>query len=117
MDESGVDDPFERIWRNVEADWADDAAHRKFIAFCAAQSALAEAGRRYRHVRETDSARAEQAKRWCDAVLAAAMQNMQLAKTDTEPPRAAKLIGWISFAISGALIVYGALALLRSSSH
>jgi hypothetical protein len=117
VDESGLDDPFERAWRDVEARWADDAVHRKFIAFCAAQGALSEAGRRYRAVRESDAARAEQAKRWTDAVLAAALQTMKHARVSPEVPRSFKLMGWVSCVICGVLIVYGVLALLRRSSH
>lgn len=117
MDESGGDDPFERAFRVVESAWDDDAAHRRFIAFCAAQSALGEAGRRYRSVRENDPARAERAKRWSDAVLAAAMQNMKLAREHPEPPRTIKAVGWLSLIISAVLIGYGVLALLRQSSQ
>ncbi len=115
--ETRRDDPFERVWRDVEARWADPAAHRKFIAFCAAQGALSEAGSRYRVVREKDPARAEQARRGADAVLAAAMQSMHLARTTPEVPRSLKLMGWVSLAISGILLVYGVLALLRRGWH
>lgn len=101
----------------MEAAWADEAAHRRFIAFCGAQGALAEAGRRYRTVRETDTARAEQAKRWQDAVLAAALQNMHLTRAEPEPPAATRYIRWLAFLISGFLIVYGVLALLRGASQ
>jgi len=115
--EVSASDPFAHAWREVEARWADDAAHRKFIAFCGAQGALAEAGRRYRTVRENDSARAEQAKKWQDAVLAAALQNMQITRVEPEPPAATRYLRWLAFFISGFLIVYGVLVLLRGASQ
>jgi hypothetical protein len=108
-------DPFETAWREVEANWDDDKAHRRFIAFCAAQGALEQAGRRYREVREGDAARSAEARRRIDAVLAAAMQNMQALKTDKSAE--IRRINWVAVGLCVMLTLYGLLTLLRARSH
>lgn len=105
-------DPFEVAWREVEAHWTEDAHHRRFIALCAAQDALQEAGRRYRQVRDTDPARREEAARRIDAVLAAAFQRIQA--TRTEPKPRARRVQWVAFGISAFFIVYALLSVLRA---
>ena len=117
MNDSARSDPFEAVWQEVVSAWSDEAAHRKFIAFCASQGALAEAGKRYRRVREEDPDRAKQAARWIDAVLAAAMENMQLMRGIEEPAAQARPLKWLAFALSSFLIVYALLVLLRSAPH
>jgi hypothetical protein len=105
-------DPFEAAWREVENHWTDDAHHRRFIAFCAAQDALQEAGRRYRQVRDTDPARREEAARRIDAVLAAAFQRIQA--TRTEPKPRARRMQWVAFGLSAFFMVYALLSVLRA---
>ena len=107
-------DPFDRAFAEVEAHWDQEAAHRKFIAFCRVQGALAEAGRRYRAVRDGDPTRREAACRWIDAVLAAAMQNMEVLRT--EKPRRSKKLTWVVVAASVCLMLYTFLSVLRASS-
>lgn len=105
-------DPFEAAWHEVEAHWTEDARHRRFIAFCAAQDALQEAGRRYRQVRDTDPARREEAARRIDAVLAAAFQRIQA--TRTEPKPRARRVQWVAFGLSAFFIIYALLSVLRA---
>jgi hypothetical protein len=83
-------DPFEHAWAELQAHWDEDRAHRKFIAFCAAQGALSEAGKRYRAVRDGDESRAADAKKRIDAVLASAMQSMEGLRT-ARPRRTGRL--------------------------
>jgi len=110
-----VPDPYELAWRELEARWTEEAAHRRFIAFCAAQGALAEAGRRYRELRERDPARSEEAKRRLDAVLSAAMQSMELARTH-KPPKP-KRMHWVIVGMCAFLVIYGVLSILRARSQ
>jgi hypothetical protein len=107
-------DPFDAAFREVEARWGEEAAHRKFIAFCAAQGALAEAGRRYRKVREEDPARSEEARRRIDAILASAMQTMELTRSDAKPP--SNRLRWVVGACV-CLALLALLSILRASSQ
>lgn len=117
MSDAEGTDPFERAWSELEQAWEDQAAHRKFIAYCSARGALGEAGRRYRLVREADPARAEQAKRGADAVLVAALQGLKSERGAPEPALNTRLVRWVSFGISMLLVAYSLLALLRGASH
>jgi hypothetical protein len=108
-------DPFEIAWREVEANWAEDAAHRKFIAFCAAQGALSEAGKRYRAVRDGDEARREDAKKRIDAVLASALQSMEVLKADR--PQRTKRIQWVALGACVFLVLFALLSMLRARSQ
>jgi hypothetical protein len=112
----GADDPFEVAWREVEAHWDEDLHHRRFIALCAAQQALQEAGRRYRKVRDTDPNRREEAGRRIDAVLTAALQRIQATRTEPKP-HAARRITWVAFGLSAFFIVYALLSILRARPH
>ena len=55
------EDPIEVAWREVEASWEDEAAHKRFLTLCQSFDRLADAGARYRAVREGDEERAEMA--------------------------------------------------------
>jgi hypothetical protein len=112
MAETG--DRFDVAFRELEAHWSEDKAHKRFIAFCAAQGALAEAGKRYRKVREEDPARAEEAARRIDAVLAQALQHMQLTKSEVKP--ATRNLRWVVGACV-CLALFALLTLLRARSH
>lgn len=95
-------DPLDAAWAEVEAHWDDPAAHRKFLALADTLDQLADAGRRYRSVREGDSTRAERATEQIDALLLVAMTRMKVEKS--EPPKARRRLDYIAFGISAALI-------------
>lgn len=107
-------DPFDVAFREVEARWGEDAAHKRFIAFCAAQGALAEAGKRYRRVREEDPTRRDEAARRIDAVLASALSTMELTRTEAKPP--ANRLRWVVGACV-CLALFALLSILRASSQ
>jgi hypothetical protein len=107
-------DPFDAAFRELEAHWTEDAAHRRFIAFCATQGALAEAGRRYRKVREEDPERRDEAARRIDAVLAQAMQHMELLRSEARPP--SHNLRWVVGACV-CLAIFALLSILRARSH
>jgi hypothetical protein len=108
-------DPFEAAWREVEAHWAEDSAHKKFIAFCAAQGALHEAGKRYRAVRDSDDPRRDDAKKRIDAVLASALTSLDVLRDSR--PQNAKRLQWLVFAMCVFLVLYALFSLLRARSH
>lgn len=99
----------------MEAAWDDDDVHRRFVALCESQGALAEAGRRYRAVRDTDPARSASAEKRIDYVLAAAMRSMEVART---PPAAAKSAArTVSIVVALSVVVLALMALLRGISR
>jgi hypothetical protein len=104
-------DHFERAWETVERNWADGAVHRQFIAFCRAEQALAEAGRRYREVRDRDPSRREQASAQLSAVLAAALVSLD----EQRPRRVARRSKsfWMVCGVGAALFGYALLTVLR----
>lgn len=109
--ERGLAQRTERAWQRVEEHWADDAAHRHFIAFCAEQGALGEAGRRYREVVESDPARRAEAERRLGAVLGVAFSRLDAARTYA-PVRRSRTY-WLGCGMSIAALAYALLALLR----
>ena len=108
-------DPFDLAWREVEAHWTEDSAHRKFIAFCASQGALHEAGRRYRAVRDSDDARRDDAKKRIDAVLASALQSMEVLRDSR--PQHTKRLQWVAVGMCVFLVLYALFSMLRARSH
>jgi len=94
-------------WENVEREWASDAAHKRFLALCVASHRLPEAGKRYRRVRDDDPARAVEAKRRIDALLALATEQLLVHKTP--PPE--KGTPRITFIAVGVALVIVAVTL------
>jgi hypothetical protein len=101
----------EGAWEAVERAWDDDVAHRRFIAFCSATGALAEAGRRYRELGDRDPTRRGRAQEQLGAVMGAAMLSLQNTR---EPPRVRRSRLW--WAVCGACLAicgYAILSVLR----
>jgi hypothetical protein len=105
----------ETAFRELERNWASDAAHRRFIALCAAHEALGEAGRLYRGVRETDAARSDDAARRLQAVTSAALEQLALARS-TRPARGRRMM-WLMVGICGFFVIQAVLTLLRARSQ
>jgi hypothetical protein len=110
-DALGIDAAF----RKLEQDWASDEAHRRFIAYCAQHDALAQAGRRYREVRDSDPSRRDAAARRLDAVMAVALEQLSLTRVRT-PPRKRRFM-WLLVGACGFLILRAFLALLHRGSQ
>ena len=104
-------EPYESAWQKVEERWGEDEAHREFIALCSARGSLAEAGRRYRAVREADPLRSERANAQLNAVLGLAFATLDGARSRPRPPRS-KLF-WIGCGVGLVLTGYAILAVLR----
>lgn len=108
-------DMVEAAFRELERNWASEDAHRRFIALCAAHGALGEAGRRYRDVRESDPTRSEDAARRLQAVTAAALEQLALARS-TRPTRGRRMM-WLMVGICGFFVIQAVLTLLRARSQ
>jgi hypothetical protein len=108
-------DMVEAAFRELERNWASDEAHRRFIALCAAHGALSEAGRRYSGVRQADPARAEDVARRLQAVTAAALEQLALARS-TRPARGRRMM-WLMVGICGFFVIQAVLTLLRARSQ
>jgi len=110
---SGPVDPIEEAWARVEADWANEDAHRRFVGLCVALDRLPDAGKRYRAVRETDATRRDDAAKQIDVLIALAtqqLQNTRVPPTDTSHKRT---LTWAAFFIMLLLMGAGVLFLLR----
>jgi hypothetical protein len=105
-------DPVANAWAEVEANWADDGVHKRFIALCAAVGQLSAAGQRYRTVRETDASRSVDARRWQDAVIGQAIATMNLRRTE-RPNRQRRLV-WVGYGLSLFFMLYALLSILRA---
>jgi hypothetical protein len=112
---ASAEDAIEIAWQQVEAAWDDDAAHRRFIALCEGVGALAEAGRLYRAVRDTDPTRSTSAEKRIDSVLAAAMRSMELSRAG--PPTRPSLARTLSRVVALGVIALALMALLRGISR
>jgi hypothetical protein len=96
-------DELASAWASVERDWENDNAHRRFLALCAACDQLSEAGKRYRQVRDEDPARAAEAKRRIDGLLALATE--QLLRQKTPPPtKSTPRLTFIAIGITAAIV-------------
>jgi hypothetical protein len=76
-----TEEPIAAAWSRVLDNWGDPEAHRKFIALARSMDALAEAGARYREVRETDPARSEVAAAQISKLIAAAVSTLEPLRT------------------------------------
>lgn len=108
------DDAIDAAWRRVEERWDDEKAHSAFLTLSASADRLAEAGRRYREVRERDPERAEVATAQIDRLLGLAMQNLSALKTERNPRSAKNVMLLVAMGVSGAMIASALWALLRS---
>lgn len=107
------DDPIESAWRKVLAQWDDERSHKAFLMLCSTSGALGEAGKRYRSVRESDPARADEAKRQIDKVLGMAMANLAELKTESPKTSNRRILLVIAALIAGALALSALWVLLR----
>ncbi len=72
-------------WAHVLEHWDEEAAHEAFLTLCAQTGRLAEAGRRYRNVREGDDPeRAEEAARRIERLLAMAAASLRAERSDPD---------------------------------
>ena len=106
-------DPIDEAWALVEADWGDEEAHRRFVGVCVALERLPEAGKRYRHVREIDPTRSEDAARQIDRLIVLATQQLQDTRAVPTTTEHKRTLTWAAFFIMLVLMGAGAWLLLR----
>ena len=116
MDDSADPRDIDAAWQKLQLAWTQDEAHRRFIAFCAQRGAGDQAGRRYRTVRDEDPARRDAAARRLDTVVAAAMEQLSLARQRPAPPPKRRAM-WLMVGVCGFIIVRAVLGLLRHGSQ
>jgi hypothetical protein len=105
-------DPLAAAFAELDASWDDPAAHKKVLALADALERLAEVGKRYRAIRDSDPARADVAKKQIDALLGLAMTRVtRTEKTDAKPTKTR--LEWIAFGVSAALIASALYSMLR----
>lgn len=107
-------DPIDEAWGQVEADWGNEEAHRRFVGVCVALDQLPEAGRRYRQVRESDSARRDDAARHIDQLISLAAQQLQDTRVEPSTAEQKRTLTWVAFTIMLALMGAGVWFLLRA---
>jgi hypothetical protein len=104
-------DAIEESWQNVLASWGDDDAHRRFINLCALTNQLAEAGKRYRDVRDSDPSRRDDAARRIDQLFAAAVQALEPIRS--KPTTRSRTSLFFIVALSGAFMFLALRLLLQ----
>jgi hypothetical protein len=104
-------DPVEAAWAAVEANWESAEAHKKFLVLCDSLDRLAEAGRRYRAVKEASPARRAEAERRIGELLGLAMARVRVDRM--EPTKARSRIEWIALGLSLVLISAALFSMFR----
>ncbi|MEM1417986.1 MAG: hypothetical protein AAGH15_24020 [Myxococcota bacterium] len=74
----------EAAWAEVLSHWDDPGPHERYLALAEALGRQADAGARYRAVREAEPERAAEAKRRIDQLVARALVRLHATRT---PPR------------------------------
>lgn len=105
--------PVEEAWGRVEADWANEEAHRKFVGVCVALGQLPEAGKRYREVRERDPERRQDAIARIEKLLTLATQQLEDTKVPPSTTEHKRTLQWIAFAIMMLFMTAGVWLMLR----
>lgn len=107
-----MDEELERAWEDVVAAWDEGDRHKRFLVLAEATGHLAEAGKRYRGVKESDPARRAEAERRIDEILGRAMAQMKIVE-QREPTKARSRLEWVAFGVSAALIAAALYQLVR----
>ncbi len=106
-------DPLEAAWQEVLAHWDEPAPHKRFLALAGSLDRLADAGKRYRAVKESDPARAARAAQQVDALFGIAMTKMS-AVEKSPPPKARRRLDFIALGVSAALIAAALWSMLHN---
>ena len=109
-----MNEELDAAWRELEAQWDDPKAHERFLIACEHAGDLAEAGRRYRVVKEGDPERREEAAKRIEALIGRAMTKML---SEREPPQEGKRsrVEWVLIGLSATLVVAALYQLFRAT--
>ncbi|MBN8615769.1 MAG: hypothetical protein J0L92_34560 [Deltaproteobacteria bacterium] len=108
-------DPIEAAWAQVEASWESAEAHKKFLVLCDSFDRLAEAGRRYRAVKDADPKRRVEAEKRIEELLGLAMVRVRVDKV--EPGKVRSRVEWIALGVSIVLVSAAVVSMLRMLGH
>lgn len=104
------DEALEALWQQVLLRWDDDEVHRAFVDAATLCQGLAFCAGRYRAELESD-ARRERARQQLNHITTHALAMLEATRS---PPRSnQKLITWVAFAVSFALVAGAVLAMTR----
>ena len=106
-------DPIDEAWAQVEAEWGDAEAHRRFVGVCVALDRLPEAGKRYREIRENDPARRDYAAKQIDTLIRLATQQLQDTRVRPATTQHKRTLTWAAFFIMLVLMGAGVLLVMR----
>ncbi len=104
----------EVAWRHALEEWDAEARHTAFIELCALRGRLADAGKLYRRVRETEPERALSAQRQIDRVIARAMATMDRQVRPAPNPTPRRLVLALALVVAGGMMasaLYAAMSL------
>ncbi len=104
-------DEIERAWNDVLEAWDDDQAHRQFLILAEARGKLADAGWRYRKIKESDPTRRDAAERWTKEILGRALA--PLAMRRKSPANTRRTFEWVGLGISITLIAAALWQIMR----
>jgi hypothetical protein len=104
-------DPIAEAWAAVEASWDSPEAHKKFLVLCDTLDRLAEAGQRYRRIKENDPARRAEASKRIDELLGFAMARVKVDKV--EPAKVRSRVEWIALGVSIVLVTAAVVSMMR----
>lgn len=96
-------DPVDAAWAELESHWSDPDAHKRFVGLCAALGRLADAGARYRKVKDEDPTRADEASKRMAAVLTAA--TVALYESKSPAPKRLSKLNVFGFALAATLVL------------
>lgn len=105
------DDSIERAWAEVEAAWSQPEVHKRFLLVCDSLDRLADAGRRYREVKDADPERRAAAEKQIDALLGLAMARVKAIKT--EPRKGRSRVEWVGIGLAAVLLFVALVQLMR----
>jgi hypothetical protein len=106
-------DPIDEAWTQVEAEWGNIEAHRRFVAVCVALDRLPEAGKRYREVRENDPDRRGEASKQIDNLIVLAAQQLQDTRVKPAVTEHKRTLTWVAFFIMLVLMGAGVWLFMR----
>lgn len=104
-------DPIDAAWAVVEASWESAEAHKKFLVLSDSLDRLADAGRRYRAVKDADPKRRAEAAKRIDELLGFAMARVRVDKV--EPGKVRSRVEWIALGVSIVLISAAVVSMMR----
>ncbi len=108
---SSDSDPMEAAWAAVEAQWDTAEAHKKFLVLSDSLDRLAEAGKRYRAIKDRDPKRRAEAEKRIEELLGFAMARVRVDKV--EPGTARSRVEWIALGVSIVLISAAVVSMMR----